>query len=699
MLRKQARFVGQVIPRQLTAQERTVIPFNPQDFRYLRFRAIGNLEVDGQNGNGDGFPYQWFEDERPGYGYSSFRGKRAHVEHNCVPPTTPIQMADYSYRPIADVKVGDEVLTHDNRTGKVSETFRNRHEGPMVRIKAMGTIGNLPLTPGHPVWIIPKEEIDRVRYEIDRDGNRVSKLSLEEKKKLFTEYLPKPTFVPAENVRLRDHVVTPFPTDCFVDPEIEDIRYARLLGFYLAEGWACSSRVNRDGSRPVDHVFYAFSNHEPDNVNEVVRNITELGLGKAKVEVSTGLKPGWEGGTLLIQQSCASFTRLAVRHCGRKAKEKRLSRSIMQMPPMWKIAFLDAYFRGDGCRYKGTIAANTASPILASQIRQLVASLGGIVTTGKNMQKAPDSLNGKPDSGRLLPIYTMDLALPVVEQLFPTKRTEGFRSISNQMVTDFGIVSPVSSLDYIDYSDDVCNFEVEGEHSYVASNIVTHNSMEGYAGSIGDLPDCYLNRFMLPPEIPHGLKFADLSPTQRAQVLSVPNQRDGSIEVLMRIDMTMVNRLTHSAKYGRTVENLIRAIDTEQSIGSSMGTDVQYSHCSVCGNEARFANEYCNDLKWKKNGVASVSSNQIRDLLDAGRLRPEWVRHFATRPQDYTEIVNGVNNHNVLMRIAEINHELSFFELSVVARPAYHKGYDLEKIAMDEMLSPSQIGTYTLWTN
>ncbi|MFA5365785.1 MAG: hypothetical protein WC325_11450, partial [Candidatus Bathyarchaeia archaeon] len=82
MLVKRAFVQGKVIPKLVSKSgERIVAPYDPNQFRYIRFRAIGNLEVDGQNGNGDGFPYQYFEDERPGFGFGSFRNKHAHVEH------------------------------------------------------------------------------------------------------------------------------------------------------------------------------------------------------------------------------------------------------------------------------------------------------------------------------------------------------------------------------------------------------------------------------------------------------------------------------------------------------------------------------------------------------------------------------------------------------------------------------------------
>jgi hypothetical protein len=65
-----------------SSHERKIIPVDSSEFRYLRFRAIGNMEVDGANGNWDGFPYIWLSDESPGYGYKSFINKKSHFEHN-----------------------------------------------------------------------------------------------------------------------------------------------------------------------------------------------------------------------------------------------------------------------------------------------------------------------------------------------------------------------------------------------------------------------------------------------------------------------------------------------------------------------------------------------------------------------------------------------------------------------------------------
>jgi hypothetical protein len=208
------------------------------------------------------------------------------------------------------------------------------------------------------------------------------------------------------------------------------------------------------------------------------------------------------------------------------------------------------------------------------------------------------------------------------------------------------------------------------------------------AGSIGDLPDAYLNRYSfegldVPGDIKRwaqlaGSKYADL----RGRVLSAPNQKDGSIEVLMRIDTQLVKSAELDKKTKNLLERIVRMIDTGQQLTCSMGANVAYSVCSTCGNEARFANEYCEHLKpMRKGSLTIVPANQIRDLLSKDLLRPEWLTHTIASKHDIHEVLAGMSNKGVAVRNIELNHKVSFFELSVVATPAYPDAIALEKFA------------------
>jgi len=115
-----------------------------------------------------------------------------------------------------------------------------------------------------------------------------------------------------------------------------------------------------------------------------------------------------------------------------------------------------------------------------------------------------------------------------------------------------------------------------------------------------------------------------------------------------------------------------------------MGTNVEYSVCSACGTSARFAKDYCDHLRHRKGAMIVTTANSIRDLLDKDLLRPEWLKHVVTSSFDVKEILNGISNKPVSARAGEINHKLSFFELSIVGMPAYAEAEVLEKIARQQ---------------
>lgn len=255
-----------------------------------------------------------------------------------------------------------------------------------------------------------------------------------------------------------------------------------------------------------------------------------------------------------------------------------------------------------------------------------------------------------------------------------------FRAIGNSEVA--GQNGNFDSFPYEGFEDPE---EGYGYKSFIGKRAhAEHNSTEGLSGSIGDLPDAYLNGFNYPEDFKEkkwsnllGNKFND----KRASILSMPGQKAGDIEVLMRIDTTLVKSGTLNTKTENFLKRITRAIDTGQILTCSMGTNVMESSCSVCGNMARFSSDYCNHLKSRKGALTVVTANEIRDLLDKEKLRPEWLKHLTASKFDVDEILKGNSNKGIAMRNVEFNYKLSFFELSIVGIPAYPAAKQLEKIA------------------
>ena len=79
--------------------------------------------------------------------------------------------------------------------------------------------------------------------------------------------------------------------------------------------------------------------------------------------------------------------------------------------------------------------------------------------------------------------------------------------------------------------------------------------------------------------------------------------------------------------------------------------------------------------------IAGINIEDGENLLDKDKLRPEWLKHVVASQYDIDEILKGISNKGVAVINGEINHKLSFFELSVVGTPAYEIADALEKVA------------------
>ena len=670
---------------QVTAGERKIIPMDNKDFRYLRFRAIGNFEVSGFNGNADSFPYEHFEDDRPGYGYKSFINKRAHFEHNCITSDSMILMEDFSYKPIIDIEIGDSVWTHAGTCEEVTTFFEYPHKGSLIKLKVEGILRSLFFTHKHPLWVVKQKDKKRAVTKIGNiRNNQKRKVLLEESMEVFAKNTS-PEWIFSKDVKERDCIVVPYPkVERQINPEINGLDMARFMGFYVAEG---SIGGNRDiwGDQLNQVIQFSFNVKEKEYIDFIKKFAEKRGF-HVNTHIAAASHAFGTDSCVIVDVCSSEYADMMNLYCGRHSKKKCLSEDIMKMPREWQVEFLKAYFEGDAnINEEKGIKGSTASYQLALQIQMLCAIQKVWCNVKEFKQHTPNDAYVKNCYGNL--IYVFNITTHEAQQLFgPYFKFKDKRENLAVSKTDYGFLVPIKYKEEVPYIGKVYNLEVANQNSYTVYNMAVHNSSLGVRGSIGDLPDAFLNKFIMPEKY-KDYKWADLVLTKelapvRAEILNMPNQRDGAIEVLMRIDTKLVKSAKVDSKVRSALERLIRMIDTGQKLTVSMGTNVGYSTCSTCGNEARFSSDYCNHLsQFKKGGLSIVTANQIRDLLDKNTLREEWLKWIMASKFDIEEVVKGASNKGMAVRNGEINHEDSFFELSVVGMPAYPQAIQLEKYA------------------
>ncbi len=153
-----------------------------------------------------------------------------------------------------------------------------------------------------------------------------------------------------------------------------DEKFARMLGYYLAEGHMDERKV-----------VFSFGKHEKDYIDEVVSYFKGLGLNPkvydkgSAVQIEINSKPIVE-----------LFKSLGV---GKRAKEKRVPSLIYTLPENLKVEFLRGFFNGDGNLYVNDnystfqLTAVSCNRELINDIAMLLLQLG--VVAHYNVERIP----------------------------------------------------------------------------------------------------------------------------------------------------------------------------------------------------------------------------------------------------------------------------------------------------------------------
>src|SRR5438132_416758 len=230
----------------------------------------------------------------------------------CVAPATRIVTRAGS-APIADIKVGDEVLGHDGAFHRVTETMSHWHEAPMRRVTVQG-LGDLTVTDDHPVYTVKRarRHATNARYE--------------------------PDWTLAKDVKRGDYVGFPIPMDSADQPWLSlwyerkfkdtrskalpdsvalDDRFLRLAGYYIAEGHTHRREIG-----------LTFSAQEWDLARDTVELVGDLFELTATVRDRTA-----HNNTIEVAVSSSYLAEIFANLFGTGAENKRVPEPLMKVAP------------------------------------------------------------------------------------------------------------------------------------------------------------------------------------------------------------------------------------------------------------------------------------------------------------------------------------------------------------------------------
>ncbi len=447
----------------------------------------------------------------------------------CVLPDTPVMLGSGEVKPIAEVEVGDFVLTHRGAVLPVVNRFVYEVNETLVRVEAGNEV--LTLTEDHKVLALKtvKCKVKSVKETVCKPTcNRYCKDKPYESYKL--------SWIPAGELKKDDFLV--FPRQPSTNEEIVfdllrfvekskalrwddrwiyyergtnklqtqkvprfvkfDHKLAKILGYFISEGY---TKVNDDGGV----VGFGFHKEERNYAEELIKLFEEVFGVKGRIfEAKTRKALKVEFKTKIVAQFLRNL-------CGDKAAHKRIPTEVVLNGKDGFVKTLIAYlFRGDGYNGRGSktvsIKYTTTSRTLAYQLRLLLARFGfwaSVIVRKKKNPKWSDEYSVKLSGKQLLRWNEIfgDFPIEVPQQKF--FRNDAF------FVDDRFIYVRVRKVEKVPYKGKVYDITVPVDHSYTTSAVSIHNSAGGslvaYALGITDIDpikhDLLFERFLNPDRV------------------------------------------------------------------------------------------------------------------------------------------------------------------------------------------------------
>ena len=375
-------------------------------------------------------------------------GEYPAVSMGCLAAGTLITLADGRRIPVEAIEVGDQVRTHLGNSHRVFELHRRTYQGVIHTIKPEAT-PEITVTHEHPFHVVKKLDV--------RKRNAKGAWVWNE------EATPKGVWKLAEELDAEEHYLLQPINREVATPEDVSWAFARLLGYYVAEG--C---VLRNKAGEICGVELC-CNVEDELLREVSELCKELALPTPYVTTrnnsaaarSVRIYDGPLGERLSLLGGCG-------------AKTKRLDASVMLWSTEYQRALFGAYANGDGCGNKnGSLQISTASAELAGQWLEMLPRLGVLASHQVLAHKA-NGLVKVATTEHVVYIgaqWSQDLR-DVCAKVQPHELQA--RKESRKILGDY-VVIPIRSVERVAGTMPVYNFEVEEDNSYVAGGVAVHN--------------------------------------------------------------------------------------------------------------------------------------------------------------------------------------------------------------------------------
>ncbi|MDE1850522.1 MAG: FAD-dependent oxidoreductase [Candidatus Micrarchaeota archaeon] len=406
----------------------------------------------------------------------NFTGRGVSSCATCLLPSSLV-VTNPSVKQIKNITKGVKVLTHKGRFKKVIEVSRQRYKGKVIKFKTRFFRSEpTTLTPNHPVLVrelnrgtgpnyhnfnwsepfwIPAGKIGNnhiVMYPIPKEVRKIKYLEISKILNLPTD---KNQSVKLGHETYSSHRITnKIP---LTKP------FARLIGYYLSEGFAHSRGVS-----------FAFSKDEIDYVNDC----------KSIIENTFHIKPTskLEKSVIRVTVSSLILSMLFEKLFGKYSHTKKLPQKFVLLNSDLQKEIVNGIWRGDGSVRKTDFIITSSSRELIEQLKIILLRLG--VLPGVEKRKFSTLRHSNIDGREVefkKDVYQIVIGGPwakimgeIVKEIPEMAKTRRHNNYHAWIMDGYAHL-PIKKVWHPSHDGFVYNLAVEGDNTYVTTNSIVHN--------------------------------------------------------------------------------------------------------------------------------------------------------------------------------------------------------------------------------
>lgn len=393
--------------------------------------------------------------------YDGNRGQGRNKCPLCVVPGTRILMADYTFKKIENIQVGDKVFTHKGQKRLVTKIFQSSISEEINTIETQHGL-QLSITDEHPMFRLENLKCRYKKDQLCKPGRCWIC-----KQHLGCKGFVDGAFVESKQIQIGQYlagIVLPIsPTTIKWSNEL-----VRLSGYYLSEGSLNEYQSSKYATSK--RIVFTLHINELETLGAEIKSLVKEVYGK-NCWVSKNVETN---SCQLGFQSMEAFN-FFYENFGKGAKEKVLSSQVFGLSNEQLKELLSTYILGDGWQSKrGMVRFYTASETLAEQLRLILYRLGIVACIAKLKRKSYFKKYDRHYSTIIYEGMINGSDICKLQETLKTKQARKRQANSNFVIGDY-VAYPVRKITRTLYTGTVYNIEVEEDNSYIANGLAVHN--------------------------------------------------------------------------------------------------------------------------------------------------------------------------------------------------------------------------------